>query len=192
VLTIIIIVLLAIPLSVAWFYNRFISQRQVVKEAWSGMDIQLKRRYDLVPALVEVVKGYAAHEENTLESVTRQRSTVENLPPIQPTGPSQTALSVRAKTEASLATGIKSIFALAENYPDLKANQNFLQLQAQLVDIEDNLQFARRYFNGTIRDWNTLVFSFPANLLAEFFRFEPKEFFSLSYASERENPDVDI
>lgn len=170
-------------------YNRFIKQRQKVGEAWSGVDVQLKKRHDLVPVLVETVKAYSEHETQTLEEVTKKRSLATATRASEPT---DSDLNNISQMEASLASNIKTIFALAEDYPELKANENFIGLQNQLVEIEDDLQHARRYFNGTVRDWNTMSQIFPANIIASCFNFKTREFFSLSYASERKNPDVDF
>jgi LemA protein len=150
-------------------YNRFVRMVQRAKEAWADIDVQLKRRYDLIPNLVESVKGYAAHEKSVFENVTAARAAAMDANSIED----------RGKAENQLSQTLKSLFAVAEAYPDLKANQNFLELQRQLADTEDKLQAARRFYNGNVRDLNTSIASFPGNVIADLFRFEPREFFAL-------------
>jgi len=161
-------------------FNRFIRLRALMQEAWSGVDVQLKRRHDLIPAIVDTVKGYAHYEKNLMEEITRMR------------GSMMTAMSVKEKgaAENGLSQTLKSIFAVAENYPDLKANQNFLNLQKTLVDTEDQIQMARRYYNGTTRNYNILAESFPSNLIARAFNFKGADYFEIEYATERKVPDV--
>jgi LemA protein len=179
--TIIIALALAVPLVAGiWIYNRLVRQRNRVSEAWAGIDVQLQKRHELVPNLVETVRGYSRHESGVLEKVTRLRGANP--------GPS----SELAEGESSLSRSIGRLFALAEDYPDLKASENFGQLHASLVEIEDQLQFARRYYNGTVRDNNTLVESFPSNLVAGWFRFRGAEFFEIELASHREAPGVQL
>jgi LemA protein len=177
-----IIVALAVVLLIAgiWIYNRLVRQRNRVSEAWAGIDVQLQRRHELVPNLVETVRGYSRHESGVLEKVTRLRG---NNP-----GPS----TELAEGESSLSRSIARLFALAEDYPDLKASENFAQLHTSLIEVEDQLQYARRYYNGTVRDNNTMVESFPANLVAGWFRFHAAEFFEIELASHREAPDVRV
>jgi LemA protein len=162
-----IIVLLA--LWVAATYNRFVRLVQRAKEAWADIDVQLKRRYDLIPNLVETVKGYATHEREAFENVTNARARAMNAGGIEERGAAENMLS----------GALKSLFAVAEAYPDLKANQNFLELQRELSDTENKIQAARRFYNGNVRDLNTSIQSFPGNIIASQFRFEPKEFFEL-------------
>ncbi len=160
-------------------YNRFVRLVQRTKEAWADIDVQLKRRYDLIPNLVEAVKGYVKHEAGTLEKVTAARAAAMDAGGVEAKG----------KAENMLSGALKSLFAVAESYPDLKANTNFLELQRELSDTENKIQAARRFYNGNVRDLNTAIESFPGNILADFFRFEPREFFALDEtASAARNP----
>lgn len=174
-----IITLVVVALLVLWvvsIYNRLVRLRNTVKSSWSDIDVQLKKRFDLVPNLVETVKGYAAHEKTVLEKVTQARSLA-----MQATTPEK-----MAKAENMLRESLKSLFAVAEAYPDLKANANFLQLQSQLQDLETSIESARRYYNAVVRDYNTLIESFPSNLIAAQFRFRQEEFFQLESPGERQ------
>ena len=166
-----IIILVAI-LKIFWLiaaYNRLIILRNRAKEAWSDIDVQLKRRYDLIPNLVETVKGYAAHEKEVFEKVTEARSRAMSA--VSP--------SEKGGAENMLAGALKSLFAVAENYPDLKASENFLELQRELRDTEDKIQAARRFYNGNVRDLNTRIEVFPANIVASLFRFQKMDFFEI-------------
>ena len=163
-----------------WTYNRFVRLRNQVNEAWAGIDVQLQRRYDLVPGLVATVKGYTKHESGVLERVTHLR------------GHPDLAVEKRAGEESGLSRSIGRLFALAEDYPDLKANEGFQQLHSSLVEIEEQLQFARRYYNGSVRDNNNLVEGFPSLLIARLFRFVAAEFFEIELASQRAAPGVDL
>jgi LemA protein len=165
-------------------FNRLVRTRQMANEAWSGIDVQLKRRADLVPSLVEVVKGYAAHERDVLEDVTRLRAAAGNLP--------REDVAHRAQAESALSVSIGRLIALAENYPDLKASRNFLELQQQLSALEDELQMARRYYNGAVRNQNVLVQSVPSNFLARLFGFRERDYFELPDAAERAVPRVTL
>lgn len=167
-----------------YYYNRLVHARMMVQEAWSGVDVQLKRRHDLIPNLVEVVKAYAGHERQTLEHVAALRSKVQ--------AGADMALPERAVLENGIASSLKSILAIAEAYPVLKADNNFLQLHQALVNIEDEIQMSRRYFNGSVRDLNVLVQSFPSNLVAGNFGFQSREFFELTAVIEREAPIITI
>jgi len=157
------------------YYNKFIRFRNKVKNAWSDIDVQLKRRYNLIPALLETVKGYAAYERSVLEEVTKTRS---QFP--QTTNPAD-----QAKTENQLTGALKGLFAVVENYPDLLANRNFMKLQDSLIEVEENLQMARRYYNAIVRDNNTAVESFPGLIIAKMSGFKAFEFFEID-AMERE------
>lgn len=161
-------------------YNRLVKLRNLVQEAWSSIDVMLKKRHDLIPNLVETVKGYATHERETLESVTRART--------QAVG----AGSVEAKeaAEKNLNQAMMNLFAVAEQYPDLKANTNFQQLQGELTSIENDIEKSRRYYNGTVRENNTLVESFPSSIIAGMYKFEKSPFFELQNVAEREVPSV--
>lgn len=164
-----------------WFvfaYNRFIAMRNRVREAWSDIDVQLKRRYDLIPNLVETVKGYAAHERELFEKVTQARAAAMGA----------RTVGEHAKAENMLSETLKSLFAVSENYPDLKASQNFLELQRELRDTEDKIQAARRFYNTNVRDMNTAIDSFPSNIVARIFRFGHEEFFDLEETPEEREP----
>jgi LemA protein len=162
-------------------YNKLIRLRNIVKSAWSDIDVQLKKRYDLVPNLVETVKGYAAHEKTVFEKVTEARSLA-----MQATAPAE-----KAKAENMLGETLKSLFAVAEAYPELKANLNFLQLQTQLQELENNIEYARRYYNAVVRDYNITVESVPSNIVASMFSFKQEEFFELA-APEAEREPVKV
>jgi LemA protein len=161
-------------------YNRLVSLTQRSQSAWSDVDVQLKRRTDLVPNLVESVKGYAAHERDTLDAVVKARSAAVAA---------QTPDS-RAQAEGQLSQALRGLFALAESYPDLKATANFQSLQASLGEIEEAVQNARRYFNAVIRDLNTAIQEFPSNMVAGFFQFKPHAYFELDRPDERQVPKV--
>lgn len=168
---IIFIVLGVLVLWVVFAFNRFVSLRNRAKEAWADIEVQLKRRYDLIPNLVSSVKGYATHESSAFENVTKARNMAMGA-----SGPTQ----AHAQAENMLTGALKSVFALAEAYPDLKANQNFLALQHELSDTENKIQAARRFYNSNIRDLNTSVEQFPGNLIASMFGFAKMEFFDLA------------
>ena len=179
------IILVIIVVIIGWAilaYNNLVSNRQLTQEGWSGIDVQLKRRADLIPNLLESVKGYMAHERETLEAVTNARAgavAAGNGTPEQ-----------RAAAEGALSQALGKFFAVAEAYPDLKASQNFQQFQAELSNTENELQMARRYYNGTARDLNTAVESFPSNLFANMFHFQKVQFFEIDNAADRAVPQV--
>ena len=177
-LIIILIILAILVIAVISIYNKLVRLRNTVKSSWSDIDVQLKKRFDLVPNLVETVKGYAAHEKSVFEKVTQARSMA-----MQATSPAE-----MAKAENMLRDTLKSLFAVAEAYPDLKANTNFLQLQLQLQELENTIESARRYYNAVVRDFNTLIESFPSNLIASQFNFKQEEFFQLEAPSEERKP----
>ena len=154
-------------------WGELVSLKNRVSEAWSDIDVQMKRRYNLIPNLVETVKGYVKHERETLESVTRARTEAMA---------NQGAPGAQAQSENMLAGALKSLFALAENYPELKANQGFIDLQDDLAEVEDKIQAARRYYNGSVRDLNVKIEQFPSNLVARAFNFIQAEFFELDEA----------
>ncbi len=167
-----IILLIVIVLVALWFvfsYNRFVSLINRAKEAWADIDVQLKRRYDLIPNLVNTVKGYATHESSAFENVTKARAASLGA----------TTPADKAVAENTLAGALKSVFAIAEAYPDLKANQNFLGLQSELSDTENKIQSARRFYNGNVRDLNTAIERFPGNLVANSFHFAKMDLFEL-------------
>ena len=163
-------VLAAIVLWLIFAYNRLVMLRNRAKEAWADIDVQMKRRYDLIPNLVETVKGYAAHEKSTIEEVTAARTRAMGA----------TSTSEKAAAENALSGTLKTLFAVAENYPQLKANENFLELQRELTDTENKIQAARRFYNTTVMTLNTAIQSFPVNLIAGSFNFAAMELFELS------------
>lgn len=180
-----IIFLLLILLALIVFYfiftfNRLIRLKNLTQEGWSGIDVQLKRRTNLIPNLVETVKGYMGHERGVLEKVTELRHL----------SLSSTTLQERETNENMLTNALRQLFAVAENYPDLKASQNFIQLQQSLAATEDQIQLARRYYNGTVRDFNIVIQSFPSNMVAKVFHFAPAQFFEIEDTKEREVPSV--
>lgn len=176
--TIVLIIIASIVLFCIVLYNRFVSLSNRAKEAWADIAVQLKRRYDLIPNLVETVKGYAAHESSAFENVTKARSAAISA--------GNSAPSMQANAENQLSGALKSLFAIAENYPELKANENFLQLQRELGDTEDKIQAARRFYNTTVMALNTSVQSFPGNLIASSFGFKQMDLFELSDAAAAE------
>ena len=163
-------------------YNGLVKARQMVREAWSGIDVQLKRRADLIPNLVETVKGYASHEKDTLTEVIEMRNRAQAVPSGDVAG--------RAQAEGMLGMALGKLFALAEAYPDLKANQNFAELQGSIEKLEDEIQMARRYYNGAARDLNVKVESFPSNLVANTFSFSQADYFEIEDAADRAVPKV--
>lgn len=174
------VVIAAVVLWLIFTYNRFIKHKNQVREAWSGIDVQLKRRANLIPNLVETVKGYGRHEREALREVTALRTGSD---------PGQ-SVHERAEQESRVSQAVRNLLAVAESYPDLKASQNYLDLQGNLGEIEEQIQLARRYYNGAVRNWNTLVESFPSNLVANFFRFRIAEFFEIELATDRAVPEV--
>ncbi len=166
---ILLIIIVAVVVWLVWAYNNFIRKVNRSKEALADIDVQLKRRYDLIPNLINTVKGYAAHESGTLEKVVQARASA-----MQATAPAE-----KAEAEKTLASSLKSVFAISEAYPDLKANQNFLALQAELSDTENKIQAARRFYNANVRDLNTAVGSFPGNFIAKQFKFTQMDLFDL-------------
>ena len=161
-------------------YNSIVQLKIRADSAWSDIDVQLKRRHDLIPNLVETVKGYAAHEKGTFENVAKWRSAAM----------SATAPAERAQAEGQLTMALKSLFAVAEAYPQLRANENFMSLQNTLVQIEGDVQNSRRYYNAVVRDYNTRIQTFPANMFAGVFGFQPRQFFELETPADREVPSV--
>lgn len=177
------IILTALILLVLWLigtYNGLIKLRNRTKEAWADIDVQLKRRYNLIPNLVETVKGYASHERELFEKVTEARSRAMGAK----------GLKEKGEAENVLSSTLKTLFAVAENYPELKASENFLELQRELRDTEDKVQASRRFYNSNVRDLNIKIESFPANLVAKIFNFEQMELFEIEIAAEREAPKV--
>ncbi|HOK34717.1 MAG TPA: LemA family protein [Candidatus Paceibacterota bacterium] len=178
-LTIILIIILVFLLWFMFSYNGLVTLKNRAKEAWSDIDVQLKRRYDLIPNLVETVKGYAQHEKSVLEEVTKARTTAM-------ANHEAGDLKKIAEAENSLSSTLKTLFAVAENYPDLKASQNFLELQREIRDTEDKIQAARRFYNSNVRDLNTKIETFPSMIIAKIFHFQPMDFFDI--AGEQREP----
>ncbi len=172
-----VVVLVAV---LAGMYNSLVRLRNQVKEAWAQVDVQLKRRFDLIPNLMETVKGYMKHERETLESVTQARAAVQQAG----------SLGDRAEAEGMLGMALGRLFAVAESYPDLKASQNFLALQEELTSTENKIGFARQYYNQSVMTFNNKVEMFPTNIVAGLFNFEKGEFFELQEAEQREAPKV--
>lgn len=177
-------ILLAIAAYAVVIYNGLVKARQMVREAWSGIDVQLKRRADLIPNLLETVKGYASHEKDTLAEVIEMRTRAQGVPAGDVAG--------RAVAEGMLSQALGKLFAVAEDYPDLKANENFRDLQESLDKMETEIQMARRYYNGAARDLNVRVESFPSNLVANTFKFEQADYFEIENESDRAVPQVDF
>lgn len=177
---IILAVVILILLFVVGMYNGLVRLKVQCDNAWADIDVQLKRRYDLIPNLVETVKGYAAHEKGTLEAVVNARSRAM----------SATTPGDKAQAENMLSGALKSLFALSESYPQLRAVESFTSLQASLSEIEDTVQNARRYYNAVVRDLNTKIQQFPTNIFAGMLGFKPREFFEVSAPAEREAPKV--
>ncbi len=163
-------------------FNRFVRLRQHIKESWSDIDVELKRRYELIPNLVATVKGYAAHERDVLENVTELRNRAVA---------SRGNAASQAVAESALMLGMKKLFAVVEGYPELKASSNFISLQEQLAETEDRIAAARRFFNGNVRDMNVTLQSFPTSIVGSMFNFEPGTFFKLDAEAERVVPRVE-
>jgi LemA protein len=178
-LLVILIIVAVVVIAVIAIYNKLVRLRNTVKSSWSDIDVQCKKRYDLVPNLVETVKGYASHERTVFEKVTEARSLA-----MKATNPAEMAENMIRDT-------LKSLFAVAEAYPELKANANFLQLQSQLQELENSIEYARRYYNAVVRDYNILIESFPSNLIASQFGFKQEQLFQLE-APEAERKPVKV
>ena len=178
-------VILALYVIVA--YNKFVRLTQQAKEAWADIDVQLKRRYDLIPNLIETVKGYAAHERETLDAVTNARAAATQTH-VDPSNITPDQIAAMAGAESSLTGALGRLMAISENYPDLKANTNFLELQRELSDTENKIQASRRFYNGNVRDLNIALQSFPSNVVGNMFNFKSEEFFELEETSEEREP----
>jgi LemA protein len=179
------IIIFSAAVIVTWIiisFNLLVRDKNSIKEAWSGIDVQLKRRHNLIPNLIACVKGYSEYEKKLFEDLTEKRSKAVSI---------QDRYE-KAPAESDISGMLKNLIVVAENYPDLKANQNFLDLQKQLVEIEDQLQYARRYYNGAIRNYNTRVESFPTNLLAGIFNFNQEKFFEITLATEKSTPEIKL
>ena len=179
-LLVFIAILVVIGLIVGGMYNGLVQLKVRADNAWSDIDIQLKRRHDLIPNLVETVKGYAAHEKGTFENVARYRSAAM----------AATSADDRAQAEGQLTQALRGLLAVAEAYPELKANAQFMSLQQQLTELEDALQNSRRYYNAVVRDLNTRIQSFPTNIIAGMFNFQQRQFFEIADPTERAVPNV--
>ncbi len=179
-LLIILAVVVVIGLAVVGVYNSLIQLKNKVDEGWADIETQLKRRYDLIPNMVETVKGYAKHESGTFEAVTQARNAAMNAKTPED----------KIQAENALSGTLKTLFAVAENYPELKANQNFMELQATLKEVEEKLQLSRRYYNATVRDFNTKIEIFPNNIIAGAFHFARRNFFEIENPEERNNVKV--
>ncbi len=180
-LVLVLALLLLLPLTVIYLFNRLVASRNLVEDGWSGIDVQLRRRTNLIPNLVETVKAYAAHERGVFEEVTRARSQAMRA----------SEHEAKQDAENGLTAAIGQFFAVAEAYPDLKADANFREFQAQLVETEDNIEKARRYYNGAVRRLNTQVEQFPSNLVANQFRFRRAKYFEIDDPHERRPPSTE-
>lgn len=176
---VLLVIAAVLAVGVVIIYNRLVTLKNRVDEAWSDIDVQLKRRYDLIPNLINTVKGYAAHEKQLFEKVTEARTAAMGAQ-----SPAQ-----KEQAENMLSGTLKSLFAVAENYPDLKANQNFLELQRELTDTEDKIQASRRFYNTNVRDFNTKIETFPTNMIAGMLKFSKRDFFA---AEEGEKSNVEV
>ena len=179
---VIVIILVVLFLAIAAIFNRLVVLKNRAKEAWADIDVQLKRRYNLIPNLVNTVKGYAQHERELFEKVTQARAQAMNAQGVADKG----------KAENMLSNTLKSLFAVVENYPDLKASDNFKHLQEELTDTEDKVQAARRFYNTNVRDLNIKIESFPSNLIARLFNYKKMDLFELTAPAEREAPKVEF
>lgn len=180
VIWILVIVIAVILFGIIAIFNRLVGLKNRTDEAWSDIDIQLKRRYDLIPNLIETVKGYAKHEKELFEKVTQARTEAMK----------SKGLVDKAKAENQITEALKSVFAVAENYPNLKANENFVELQKEITDTEDKIQASRRFYNANVRDLNIAIESFPSNVVAGVFGYKKKELFELEDVGERKNVEV--
>ncbi|WP_417816163.1 LemA family protein [Thalassospira alkalitolerans] len=176
------VVLVLVLFAVVKIYNRLVALRQSTREGWSGIDVQLKRRANLIPNIVETVKGYASHEKNLFEEVTRLRAETGMIASDDAAG--------RQVVEGQLSNALMRIFAVAENYPELRADKTFIELQSTLAELENQIQMARRYYNGTVRDLNISVETFPNNIIANMFGFATEEYYEVEQAIDKAVPDV--
>ena len=181
---IIVAILVAVAIYAISIYNRLVKNKNMVEEGWSGIDVQLKRRSNLIPNLLATVKGYMKHEKDVLTEVTRLRAGVEDAADKSP--------AERSRAEQALSGGLLKLFAVMENYPDLKADKNVLDFQNSLEEIENEIQMSRRYYNGAVRNLNVLIESFPSNLIANTFNFIKAEFFEIMDDNDRAVPEVEF
>jgi LemA protein len=177
----------ALVLYAIYAYNNFVKLAQRAKEAWADIDTQLKRRYDLIPNLIETVKGYASHEKEVFQAVTEARATATQMH-VDPSNVTPEQITAMAGAENALGGAIGNLLAIAEAYPDLKANTNFMELQRELSDTENKIQAARRFYNTNVRDLNIALESFPSNIVGKTFKFTPEEYFELDENSEAREP----
>ncbi len=189
IIVVLVIVVLAVLLIVGAIvmYNGFVRQRNVVQESWRQIDVELNRRYELIPNLVETVRGFAAHERNTFEEVTRLRNQAASL-----AQGGQTSAAERAQVEGQLSGALRNLLVTVESYPELKSNQNFMQLQSQLEETEDRIAAGRRYYNANVRIYNTKCDSIPTNIIANMFHFEKAEYFEVNDPTVRQAPSVNF
>jgi LemA protein len=188
VIIIILVIVVILALIGVSSYNGFVKSRNLIQESWRQIDVELNRRYELIPNLVETVRAYAAHERNTLEDVTRLRSQAQQLSQSEGALPSQE----RADVEAALSGAVRNLIVSVEAYPDLKSNQNFLELQRQLAETEDRIAAGRRFYNANVRVYNTKVESLPSNIVANMFKFERAAYFQVDEPAVRQAPDVNF
>jgi LemA protein len=188
VIIIILVIVVILALIGMGSYNGFVKSRNLIQESWRQIDVELNRRYELIPNLVETVRAYAAHERNTLEDITRLRSQAQQLSQSEGSLPSQQ----RADVEAALSGAVHNLIVSVEAYPDLKSNQNFLELQRQLAETEDRIAAGRRFYNANVRVYNTKVESVPSNIIANMFKFEKATYFEVNEPAVRQAPDVNF
>ena len=175
-------IVVVLALIIMFLFNSLVRKKNHCKESWSGIEVQLKRRYNLIPNLVESVKGYSKHETSTFEKVTKARTEAMNAQ----------GTAEKGKAENMLSSALKSLFAVAENYPELKANENYLHLQEELSDTEDKIQASRRFYNNTVKDFNTAIESVPTNVVAKMFNFKQRDFFELKEEEKAAEKPVDV
>lgn len=187
----IIAVLVIVAVYAVWVYNRFVSLTQRTAEAWADIDVQLKRRYDLIPNLVSTVKGYAAHEQGTFDAVTDARTRATQVH-VDPSNITPEQIKAMSEAEGALTASLGRLIAVAENYPDLKASQNFMELQRELSDTENKIQAARRFYNGNVRDLGIALQSFPQNIIGNMFAFKNREYFELGENEEAAKEPVKV
>lgn len=188
ILIVLVVILLILGLVAMSMYNGFVRSRNLIQESWRQVDVELNRRYELIPNLVETVRAYAAHERNTLEDITRLRSQAQQIAGNEGDMPSEQ----RAEAEAQLTGAVRNLMVSVEAYPDLKSNQNFLELQRQLAETEDRIAAGRRYYNANVRNYNTKVDSVPTNIIANMFHFEKATYFEVNDPEVRQAPDVNF
>ncbi|OGG41784.1 hypothetical protein A2837_01045 [Candidatus Kaiserbacteria bacterium RIFCSPHIGHO2_01_FULL_46_22] len=186
-----VVVLVVVGVWIVWAYNRFVRLVQHTSEAWADIDVQLKRRYDLIPNLIESVKGYMGHERGTLDDVTEARAKATQVH-VDPTNITPDQIRAMAESEGALSASLGKLLAVAESYPDLKASQNFVELQRELTDTENKIQAARRFYNGNVRDLGIALESFPNNIIGNAFNFKGREYFELGENEEAAREPVKV